>query len=53
MDFHAGDTVKLKSGGPDMTVDWIDKDSARCSWFIDNVLNKGVFQLTSLKREEE
>lgn len=36
--FKAGDVVQLKSGGPKMTVSWIDTDVTgdpvvHCSWF--------------------
>ncbi|WP_347574871.1 DUF2158 domain-containing protein [Sphingomonas sp. Ant20] len=56
MDFKAGDTVQLKSGGPIMTVDQIGQrmhssvDSAWCQWFEKTKLEKGVFPLTSLTK---
>lgn len=28
-----GDVVQLKSGGPKMTVLWLDKDRVVCGWF--------------------
>lgn len=53
-----GSTVKLKSGGPKMTVSGIDKQmyedrlSAWCDWFIEEKgawkKESGVFPLTSL-----
>lgn len=52
--FKVGDVVRLKSGGPDMTVTSVDpvdyvhsvrKDLASCSWFdAKAVLQKGRFQ---------
>lgn len=33
MEFKAGDVVQLKSGGPAMTIAWIDGSDARCEWF--------------------
>lgn len=55
-----GDTVHLKSGGPDMTVDNIGNysftddgpPSAKCSWFDSkNERKTDIFPLTSLTRE--
>jgi uncharacterized protein YodC (DUF2158 family) len=53
-EIKVGDTVKLKSGGPTMTVDWVSRENpsilvAGCSWFDDS--NKKQFErfpLTSL-----
>jgi uncharacterized protein YodC (DUF2158 family) len=55
-----GSVVQLKSGGPEMTVAWIEKagqqytdDVAHCTWFIeDNApwkLDERTIPLTSLK----
>ena len=45
--FKAGDVVRLKSGGPDMTVTTAGTDSGVptvwCSWFIGNKQEKGYF----------
>lgn len=51
-----GDTVRLKSGGPLMTVSKVSNTtsgvrSAWCEWFINNKLEKGVFSLSSLDKE--
>ena len=36
MEFKVGDTVRLKSGGPLMTIDQIDPQSGIwCTWFDD------------------
>ncbi len=32
-EFKEGDVVKLKSGGPEMTVSKIKEDDLRCKWF--------------------
>jgi len=31
--FSVGDTVKLKSGGPAMTVEKVNGDTVACAWF--------------------
>jgi uncharacterized protein YodC (DUF2158 family) len=57
-DLQVGDTVQLKSGGPKMTIERIDKkfesdttNSAFCSWFDDkNKPQKSYFPLTSLNK---
>lgn len=50
----AGDTVKLKSDGPPMTVDWVSDEhgtmTAGCSWFDkDNKNQFSRFPVTSLE----
>lgn len=35
MAIAAGSTVQLKSGGPTMTVEWVDEGTAGCTWFDD------------------
>ena len=43
-EFTAGDVVKLKSGGPQMTVEGTDSDSVECVFFDkDNVLKRATF----------
>jgi|HubBroStandDraft_5_1064220.scaffolds.fasta_scaffold151335_1 uncharacterized protein YodC (DUF2158 family) len=53
IEIKAGDTVKLKSGGPTMTVsklkEWKGVMEARCEWFDGNQKNEGSFPLTSLR----
>jgi uncharacterized protein YodC (DUF2158 family) len=43
--FKVGDIVKLKSGGPEMTVQLVDPTlkSIRCSWFAGKKLEHGSF----------
>ena len=46
----AGDTVQLKSGGPVMTVEWVDDGEAYCVWFDGNHQNGTAFKTTSLTK---
>jgi len=45
-----GDVVRLKSGGPNMTVSSIGQKSGNvtCQWFMDDKLESGVFSPESL-----
>lgn len=45
---QAGDVVKLKSGGPAMTIAWISDGEAYCEWFDDKKPAGQRFQVTSL-----
>ena len=51
-----GDVVMLKSGGPPMTIEDIDKfqysehDKALCSWFEGKQRKSDVFELSSLEK---
>lgn len=44
-----GDKVKLKSGGPHMTISSIEKENAKVCWFRGPQLQTGVFPLAVLK----
>ena len=51
--FKEGDTVRLKSGGPLMTIESIDeyidgKTKAKCTWFIDSKKFDDLFILSAL-----
>lgn len=53
--YKIGDIVKLKSGGPEMTVRKVDSNmggeflgSYRCQWFAGKKLDAGVFPEESL-----
>lgn len=56
-EFEAGDVVQLKSGGPKMTVEAIDKfgmgcthDRANCVWFEGTKRMEALFELPTLKK---
>jgi uncharacterized protein YodC (DUF2158 family) len=50
MMIKAGDVVQLKSGGPKMTVDWVDPETntTLCTWFEGAKRNEAPFSTTSL-----
>lgn len=51
--FQAGDVVRLKSGGPDMTVKRLMGVGADCVWFQgDNRLEEAWFEFDLLMRVE-
>ena len=57
--FKAGDTVKLKSGSPTMTIEGFAtnmhgnhySDRVVCIWFLDGQPKKETFMLSTLKTE--
>ena len=55
-DLKVGDAVRLKSGGPDMTLEGIGKyqravhDVASCVWFEGKSLKRSVFELHTLTK---
>ena len=53
--FKAGDTVRLKSGGPLMTISYVNQsnDFVGCEWFDDKNLKSGDFRRTSLKIDDD
>ncbi len=44
-----GDVVVLKSGGPKMTIRWIENNEAACDWFVKDEEKSAVFPLSSLQ----
>jgi len=49
--FKVGDTVRLKSGGPLMTVR--NTGEIECTWFLKDQLKKGTFPADVLKKGED
>jgi uncharacterized protein YodC (DUF2158 family) len=53
--FKVGDTVRLKSGGPVMTITDIDEysgfsgKSANCKWFVNSGVKEDVFPLDTIE----
>ena len=52
MSFESGDIVKLKSGGPEMTVQGVGQ-MVTCQWFAGKKLEVGRFNPNSLEYVEE
>ncbi|WP_031596691.1 YodC family protein [Ferrovum myxofaciens] len=48
-DFAVGTIVKLKSGGPDMTVKYAKDGSVTAQWFAGKKLEQGAFPASSLE----
>jgi uncharacterized protein YodC (DUF2158 family) len=57
MAFNPGDAVRLKAGGPDMTVEKVDSKGVYCAWFDhDHNLHREYFVAETLqkaKRQKE
>jgi uncharacterized protein YodC (DUF2158 family) len=53
--FVVGDIVKLKSGGPEMTVNarFSGPITYRCQWFAGKKLENGVFPEDSVEKVEK
>lgn len=49
----SGSVVRLKSGGPLMTVRWVQGHDAYCDWFDDNKQVGAKFAVPQLDLEEE
>lgn len=51
-EFVVGNIVKLKSGGPEMTVKAVndDRDYYTCQWFAGKKLEQGIFPGDSLEQ---
>lgn len=47
-EFHDGDVVRMKSGGPKMTIRFIERDEAVCDWFAGDQPKVDRFKLAQL-----
>jgi uncharacterized protein YodC (DUF2158 family) len=50
--WKVGDVVRLKSGGPMMTVNIADADgqSCHCEWFVNGEAQRGYYNMESLEK---
>ena len=48
--FQAGDVVRLRGGGPWMTVRTVDTQGVWCNWFAEAEVKKDVFKADMLAR---
>lgn len=48
-EFGIGSIVKLKSGGPDMTVYSVDRSHLNCQWFAGKKLERGAFHVETIE----
>lgn len=46
---QAGSVVVLKSGGPDMTVKWVEGSECYCEWFDGKKVVGSNFEVTSVR----
>jgi uncharacterized protein YodC (DUF2158 family) len=49
-DFNVGDIVKLKSGGPNMTVDNASSSRIICNWFEGLILHTAEFDQGAIEK---
>lgn len=53
MKFNVGDVVRLNSGGPDMTIREIQRETAWCQWISESKIYEADFPIKSLQRSKE
>ena len=53
MDFKPGDTVRLKSGSPVMTVSKTEDGRVNCVWFSNDDVKSGTFIAAALEQYVE
>jgi uncharacterized protein YodC (DUF2158 family) len=52
MQFEIGDIVRLKIGGPEMTVEAVDLRTAevQCTWLVGNLLHRSRFKSLAVRK---
>jgi uncharacterized protein YodC (DUF2158 family) len=55
MGLKIGDVVRLKTGGPEMTVEAVDTNSSDvfCTWFAENASQRSRFKSLILRKVEQ
>jgi uncharacterized protein YodC (DUF2158 family) len=48
---QVGDVVALKSGGPEMTIRWIENGECYCEWFDGKKVIGHAFTLSSVEKK--
>lgn len=48
---QVGDVVRLKSGGPKMTVTKIEEERVHCDWFEKGKLHERIFRVEALEED--
>lgn len=51
--FKGGNIVRLKSGGPKMTVDKVNNSKISCVWFKDEHLKTAIFRKDTLESVDD
>jgi uncharacterized protein YodC (DUF2158 family) len=51
--FNVGDVVRLKSGGPKMTVTKVDSKWITCNWFEGNKVHVDMFPSGALEKAQD
>lgn len=48
-----GSSVRLKSGGELMDVEWLDEDEVHCVWMVKGVIHRDNFPADVLSNEDD
>jgi uncharacterized protein YodC (DUF2158 family) len=48
-EWKSGDQVQLNSGGPIMTVEFVNQNKVHCTWFVGDKKSDGDFYSDTLK----